>query len=149
MTWKSLRYGCLVALVPALVACDPAPQQDEADRAAAPDVSGSAPASFMPIDHSGVTGTAVADRDNDRITISLSLEGLTPDGLYLASVHADRCAADGPLRVPLGRVVGDDDGTARVDLRADIDEMPEDFPWSVQLQSDDGVTVACADVVAL
>lgn len=149
MTWKLPRTACAVALLPALMACDTGQERDE-ERADGPRAATrSAPAPFMPNDHSGVTGTVVADRDDGDIMITVSLEGLEGGVTYLASVHADRCAADGPVRVPLGRVTGEEGGTARAGLRASPEEMPEDFPWSVQIQTDAGVTVACADIVAL
>jgi hypothetical protein len=149
MTWKWPRTACALALLPALMACDTGQEHDQ-ERTDGPDMATrSAPAPLMPNDHSGVTGTVLADRDGGDIMITLSLEGLEPAVTYLASVHADRCAVDGPVRVPLGRVTGEGDGTASASLRAGPEEMPEDFPWSVQIQTDAGVTVACADVVAL
>lgn len=149
MTWKRLPYCAAFVLAPMLGACEPGdtPEQDHVEETRTE--GRSAPAPLMPIDHSGVTGTAMADKSDGQVTITLSLEGLLPGTLYLASAHSNRCAANEPPRVPLGRITGDDDGTASVELRADAQELPERYPWSVQVQSEAGETVACADIVEL
>jgi hypothetical protein len=149
MTWKWPLYLAAFALIPVLGACEPGetPEQDRQDGPGA--ATRSAPVAFMPNDHSGVTGTALTDQSDGRVTITVSLEGLDPATTYLASAHSDRCAADGPVRVPLGRITGNDEGTARADFRAEVEELPEHQPWSIQIQTENGETVACADIVGL
>jgi hypothetical protein len=149
MTWKWLPYCAALAVVPVVGACGPGetPDQDRYEETGA--AARSAPAALMPNDHSGVTGTVLTDERNGDVVITLSLEGLDPGATYLASVHSDRCAADGPVRVPLGRIHGNDDGTAREDFRAQSQELPDRYPWSVQVQTEAGETAACADIVEL
>jgi hypothetical protein len=151
-----LLCGAALALLVAVTACDAG-----ADRAAAGETDGrvengrvgdgdqmrSAPAQLMPIDHSGVTGTAVADRDGDRLVVTLSLEGLQAGARYLAHVHEGRCADDGPARVPLGRITGDDDGMSTVELRAEAGDMSAGAAWSVQVEAETGEAVACANLM--
>jgi hypothetical protein len=147
--------GAVIAGLAAFTACEPATDDGAAegrteepmDERADVGASGlrSAPAAFAPIDHSGVTGTVVADIDDDEVTVTLSLEGLHAGATYLAHVHEDRCAVDGPARVPLGRIAASDEGTADVELRAEPDEMPSG-EWSVQIHAETGEAVACANV---
>jgi hypothetical protein len=146
-----LLCGAALALLVAVTACDAG-----ADRAAAGETDGrvedgdpmrSAPAQLMPIDHSGVTGTAVADRDGDQLVVTLSLEGLQAGARYLAQVHEGRCADDGPARVPLGRISADDLGMTTMELRADVGDMPAGVAWSVQVEAETGEAVACANLM--
>lgn len=161
MTRNWWLCGAVIAGLAAVTGCEPATddaasdrrtgeavdERAEAERAeAGPSGLRSDPATLAPIDHSGVTGTVVADMDDDRVTVALSLEGLQPGATYLANLHEDRCAVDGPARVPLGRIAAGDDGTASVDLRADHDEMPSGEEWSVQIQAETGEAVACATI---
>jgi hypothetical protein len=145
-----LLWGAAVALMAVVTACDAG-----ADRAAAGETDGrmdadrperSTPAQVMPIDHSGVTGTALADRENDHVTVTLSLEGLRPGATYLAHLHDGRCADDGPQRAPLGRITASDDGMTTVELRAEGADLPTADAWSVQLETDAGESVACANL---
>lgn len=106
-----------------------------------------APAVFAPIDHSGVTGTVVVGRADDWALINVSVEGLDPRGTYTAHVHEDRCAVNGPARVPLGRIQTDGATAVSVELRAERAEMPVDQPWSVQVLDGTGKAVACATVL--
>jgi hypothetical protein len=121
------------------------PATDERTEAAAQ--TRSAPAQIMPIDHSGVTGTAEADRDDDWVTVTLSLDGLRAGAMYLAHVHEGSCAADGPARTPLGRIPADGGGTTTVELRADGADVVTGEAWSVQIETETGDAVACADLV--
>jgi hypothetical protein len=156
MTRNWWLCGLVIAGLAAFTACEPATDdgaaegraEEPVDERAEVGVSGlrSAPAALAPIDHSGVTGTVVADVGDDEITVTLSLEGLQPGATYLAHVHEDRCAVDGPARVPLGRIAASDEGTAEVELRAELAEMPSREEWSVQVQAVTGEAVACANV---
>lgn len=154
MTRNWLLCGTAIALL-TLAACDPGtddaasddPTMDgQVDQRAGtrPGQAEFGPAPLAPIDHSGVTGTVAADRDDDDVTVTLSMEGLQPGATYLAHIHEDRCAMDGPARVPLGRITAGDDGMATVDLRADAAEMPAGEEWSVQVEAETGESVACA-----
>jgi hypothetical protein len=145
-----LLWGAAVTLMAVVTACDAG-----ADRAAAgetderTDAEGperTATAQVMPIDHSGVTGTAVADQENDHVTVTLSLEGLRQGTTYLAHLHEGRCADDGPQRAPLGRITANDDGMTTVELRAEGTDMPTGDSWSVQMETDTGEAVACANL---
>jgi hypothetical protein len=150
-----LRWGAAVALMAGVMACDagadraPAGETDEwtdAERTEAERTERSAPAQVMPIDHSGVTGTAVADREDDHVTVTLSLEGLRQGATYLAHLHDGRCADDGPQRAPLGRVTANDDGMTTIELQAEGADLPMGDSWSVQLETDTGEAVACANL---
>jgi hypothetical protein len=153
-----LLAGAAIALMAMATACDAGP-----DRAAAGEADGpatderteagaqtrSSPAQVMPIDHSGVTGTAEADRDDDWVTVTLSLDGLRAGAMYLAHIHEGSCAADGPARTPLGRIPADGGGTTTVELRADGADVATGEAWSVQIETETGVAVACADLFPL
>jgi hypothetical protein len=150
-----LLAGAAIALMAMVTACDGGtdraaageadrPATDERTEAAAQ--TRSAPAQVMPIDHSGVTGTAEADRDDDWVTVTLSLDGLRAGAMYLAHVHEGSCAADGPARTPLGRIPANGGGTTSVELRADAADVATAEAWSVQIETETGDAVACADL---
>jgi hypothetical protein len=138
----------VVALMPLLVACEPAAEPG-ADAGQEPErgALSSAPAPLMPIDHSGVTGAVVLDEEDDGATVTLSLEGLEPGAGYLADLHHERCASAGSLLAPLGSLAADDAGEAmeRVHVRAaDLDAAR---PWSVHIRTAAGESVACANIL--
>jgi Cu/Zn superoxide dismutase len=150
-----LLAGATIALMAMVTACDAAPDRaaaGEADRPATDERTEAAaqtrsPAQVMPIDHSGVTGTAEADRDDDWVTVTLTLDGLRPGAMYLAHVHEGSCAAGGPARTPLGRIPANGGGTTTVELRADGADVATGEPWSVQIETETGEAVACADLL--
>lgn len=140
--------GAIAALMLFLVACERAAEPG-ADAAHEPERAtlSSAPAPLMPVDHSGVTGTIVVDDEDDGATVTLSLEGLEPDGDYLAYIHRERCASAGSLLVALGSVTADDAGEAVERVHVPSAELDAERPWSVHLHTAAGETVACANIL--
>lgn len=101
---------------------------------------------LAPIDHSGVTGTVEADRDDDEVTLSLSLQGLQSGTAYSAHVHQGRCAAGGPVLVPFDTVEVGEGGAGSARLETDTVGIPADAEVFVQVHGQDGAAVACADL---
>jgi hypothetical protein len=129
---------CLTA-----VACEGREEETSNGDRHAPEVPG-APSTLAPIDHSGVTGTVVADGKTGRIEVELTIEGLEPRSAYRAHFHPGRCAASVSTGGPLGVIEPEEDGTARARFEVAAAELPPDQDWSVQVETADGEAVACA-----
>lgn len=156
MSWtRPVRVVALV-LIPSLAACDAGdagdadagPGSDPAARGAAPSAPPETEVELAAVDHSGITGTVGADRDDEQVTVSVSVEGLEPGVDYPAHVHDGRCVAGGPVRFPLGRITADDDGTGRSTTRIPAAELPPAGSLFVQVHGEGGRAVACADLPA-
>lgn len=142
-----VAIGCVAVL--AFAACEAGPETERAvdqrqdERTAELDAGA---LELAPIDHSGVTGTVRADRGEEDVTVTVTLQGLRPEVEYTAHVHDGRCAAGGPVRIPMGRIQLADDGTGRVRLRTETARLPADEPLFVQIHGSGGRAVACADL---
>lgn len=101
---------------------------------------------LAPIDHSGVTGTVRADRDDENVTITLTVQGLQSGVEYSAHVHQGRCAAGGPVVLPLGDLNVTEAGEGRARLRTGADRIPADSDAFVQVHGSGGRPVACVDL---
>lgn len=106
------------------------------------------PGVLSPINQSGIRGTAELAGTGDGVRLVLRLEGLQPREQYAAYVHQGRCAEGGPVRLPLGVVVGQDDGAGSVRMRVDSDRLPRDGDLFVQVHDADSRPVACADLAS-
>lgn len=104
------------------------------------------PPTLAPIDHSGVTGTVETDRGEEEVTVTVTVEGLQDGVSYSAHVHDGRCAAGGPVRIPLDDLEPGDEGRGTFRLATDAATLPADEPVFVQVHGRDGVAVACADL---
>jgi hypothetical protein len=147
MTWKLWPATVALALITAGVACDRGEDRNpETDRdRQTPDAPG-APSALVPIDHSGVTGTVVADHERGGVVVTITVEGLDPGPGYPAFIREGRCAAGGPERVPLGIIQPGEDGMATARFTATAEELPVGQAWSVQVHRESGEAVACATV---
>lgn len=148
MTSNPWPATAALALIAAVAACEPGANQnaEPAPDEAAPAAS-TAPATLAPIDHSGVTGTAVADRDGDDLSVTITVEGLDPGTGYSAAIHEGRCTAGDSERLRLGTFAADEDGMAAATFTTSAAELPAGREWSVQLRSETGATVSCANVL--
>lgn len=154
---RPVRVVALV-LIPLFAACDAGdtgdtgadagPGSDPAARSAAPSAPPETEVELAAVDHSGITGAVGADRDDEQVTVSVSVEGLEPGVDYPAHVHDGRCVAGGPVRFPLGRITADDDGTGRSTTRIPAAELPAAGSLFVQVHGEGGRAVACADLPA-
>jgi hypothetical protein len=147
MTWKLWPATVALALITAGAACDrgdePNPETDRDRRTPdAPSVS----SALAPIDHSGVTGTVVADPERDNVVVTITVEGLDPGSGYPAFILEGRCAAGGSERVPLGIIQAGEDGMATARFTATPEELPAGQAWSVQVHRGSGEAIACATV---
>jgi hypothetical protein len=149
MTWKLLQATVALTLIAAGAACDRGEKRNpEADLdRRTPDAS-AVPAALVPIDHSGVTGTVVADHERDNVVVTISVEGLDPGSGYPAFIRDGRCAAGGSERAPLGTIQPGEDGMAAARFIATAEELPAGQPWSVQVHRESGEAVACATVLS-
>ena len=103
-------------------------------------------AELAPVNRSGVTGTVRADHDGDEVTVTVEVAGLEAGGEYPAHIHSGRCAAGGPVAVPLGRITAGEDGTGRLTTRVAAAELGAEDAAFVQVHGADGAVVACADL---
>jgi hypothetical protein len=101
---------------------------------------------LAPINQSGITGEAAFDRDGDQLTVNVSLEGLEPGAQYPAHLHDGRCAAGGPVRLPLGDVTAGEDGAGSLRMRLSGERVQAGEAVFVQVHGTDGQPVACADL---
>lgn len=151
---RQAAVACLVAIL-GLAACEaeqdvePAesqpqsqPERFEAD----PSATEEGRTELAPIDHSGVTGTVEADRDDDEVSVTVTLEGLQPGVAYEAHLHDGRCAAGGPVRIPMGELERGSEGEGVFRLTVRAVNLPEEDPVFVQVHGADGAAVACADL---
>jgi CHRD domain len=138
------RLG-LAAAVVLVLGCEAGDtlEQEDAGAAAAPS---DAAADFAPVNRSGITGTVEADHDGDDVTVTVELAGLEAGTEYPVHIHAGRCAAGGPVAVPLGRIAARPDGTGRLTTRADGSGLGAGEPAFVQVHGPGGGAVACADL---
>jgi hypothetical protein len=152
---KRNRQAIVVSLVAilGLVACeaDPDVEQAESQPGQVEEATGTPAVAdgqiqLAPIDHSGVTGTVVADRGDDEVSITATLEGLEPGVSYSAHVHDGRCAAGGPVRIPMGDLERGEEGTGTFRLTTGASTLPAGAEVFVQVHGADGAAVACADL---
>lgn len=122
----------------------PRPGMDAATGDAATGAAG--PAEFAPVNRSGVRGTVEADHEEDAVTVTVQLAGLDPGSVYPVHIHTGRCAAGGPVAVPLGRITARADSTGRLTTRADGSGLGAGDPAFVQVHAPEGAAVACADL---
>jgi hypothetical protein len=159
MSWAPPMRLCVVILFATLACADgDAGDTDEgafgADQEAPvtprPDPAGPADGGegieLAAVDHSGISGRVESVRDDEAVTITLSVEGLEPGLTYPAHVHQGRCVAGGPVLVSLEEIVSDGSGTARASTRIAADQLPEAQQAFVQVHGQDGSAVACADL---
>jgi hypothetical protein len=120
-------------------ACEPAGAPGAAARAADQ-------ADFAPVNRSDVTGTVGVERDDGEAIVTIELVGLRPGAVYPAHVHDGRCAAGGTVAAPLGRITAGRDGRGRLRTRVAGTALAPDRPAFVQIQTEDGTALACADL---
>lgn len=139
--WHS---AALVAAALLSIGCDagdaPEAAGDTPD-AAAPDA-----VEFASVNRSGINGTVTANHDGDEATVTVTLEGLEAGVAYPVHIHGGRCAAGGPVEVPLGRITASAEGTGRLTSRVAGSDLSPDSPAFVQAHGPDGAAVACADI---
>lgn len=137
-----VRLG-LAAATLVVLGCEAgdAPDQEDAGTAAPSEAA----ADFAPVNRSGITGTVEADHEADDVTVTVELAGLAPGTEYPVHIHTGRCAAGGPVAVPLGRITARPDSTGRLTTRADGSGLGDE-PAFVQVHGPGGDAVACADL---
>lgn len=104
------------------------------------------PGVLTPVDRSGVRGTAGITREDDDLLVVVEASGLEPGTRYTTHVQEGRCADGGPVSLPLGRVVADDEGRGSVRMRLERERLPEDEGLFVQVHALDDRAVACANL---
>lgn len=153
MKWTRL-FSATLAVALVLGGCDAGEEAERAGPEAPADTAGStgiAPepmpggAALTAIDSSEVRGTAQVAREGAEVVVRLHVEGLEPGQRYAAHVHEGRCATGGPIRLPLGRIIADEDGGGALRMRVAGDRLPETGLF-VQVHASTGQPVACADV---
>ena len=142
---RPLQSAALVAAALLSIGCDAgdAPEtavDDTPDGAAADAVE------FASVNRSGIQGTVTASHEGDDATVTVTLEGLEPGVAYPVHIHGGRCAAGGPVEVPLGRITASAEGTGRLTSRVAGSDLSPDRPAFVQAHGPDGAAVACADI---
>lgn len=144
----------LTAAVLVLGACaeEEGPAVEASSRAAesAADTTAGAPAAgpgeLMPINRSEVRGRAEAVRDGNDLVVEVEAQGLEPGATYASFLHQGRCAEGGPVQVPVGRILADENGTGSVGLRVEANRAPAGGELFVQVHAPDDQPVACADI---
>lgn len=143
------RMALPMALAVLAAACD-APErartEAEAEGTAALAETGEAEEELIPINQSGVRGSARVTRDDDEAVVAVRVGGLRPGERYAANVHQGRCAAGGALILPLGRLTAGQDSVASSRMRVSGASLPEGTDLFVQVYGPDDRPVACADV---
>ena len=156
---NQLATLALAAVLPLLVACEQDAGEDPQDTSVATETSAETTDSVMgiglvrvadvelaSIDRSGVTGRVEGEPDGEGASLTLTLDGLEPGSVYPAHLHSGRCAAGGPVVVPLGRVTAEQDGTGSLTAEVEGTELAADEPLFVQAHNPDGDAVACGDL---
>lgn len=148
---SSLAGAALLAALLPITACDvepdPEPAPGEQEAVVEPRTAEAGADRVIPVERSGVRGSAGLERDGQDAVIRLRLEGLEPGASYSAAVHEGRCAAGGALTLPIGRITAAADSAGSTRMRVSADQLPE-AELFIQVYGPGDRPVACADIAA-
>lgn len=114
-----------------------------------PALEGAAETRLAPTGETGVTGAIRAAPTDGKVAVGIRLEGVRPDGRYLARLHEGTCESPGPSEISLSEIVPTADGEARSVTRIDATELAEGRSYLVQVHGTDEAVVACGPLPEL
>lgn len=95
---------------------------------------------------SGVTGTASWSVEGDSVSVTVSLQGLTPGEKYPTHVHQGTCQAGGGVAAPLTAVAGGSGGSGEATTTLARSDFEQGTAYYVQAHLADGMPAACGDL---
>jgi hypothetical protein len=101
---------------------------------------------LVPIDRSGIRGSASLSLDDEEAEVDVVVRGISPGQRYSANVHSGRCSGGGVPILPLGDLTAGDDSVASTRTRVASSAFPPGQEVFVQVYDDAGEPVACADM---